>query len=848
MKKTSKILSLLVALCMAVTMLSGLTVFAADPFELVSYDADADFITLDFNQAIDLENSQFVVKHGDEYLEAGVDYTIAKADANSSVQADGVSSRYTYKMTLTDDIVLDDEYTVSFWDVKSSDGASTLEQSALVFSVAQLATDADLVDIVPYQWGNSNTWVRDEETGGMMIEAFNHGGNNMSYWSVVGARVGNDTTEEHILPNKSLPAGSANWTETDYTVKATIKVSNMLRGTVNFGIASDTQSMHSETATGAKFTGIKTYDYAAMTTTSHDADYYLMANSNYRQDSASRAVYFDRTKAPNYNPEAGFEFKVSSKDGVVRAFMDGAKLMDGEVEVLAGYPFASVYVSSETTDTTAKVQLYDFQVTQSTFEEVAVVAPEGYVPPEPDEGELPVEILDWDADLDFFTVDFAEEIASLDATLTQAGTMIPVTVSCANDENMVTTSKGVEVATAGATATNEDIEEAPRYTWKVQPVSGGIVRDIPYTVTIANVKDAEGNVVLANWSKTFKVEVIAEGLTHDTESSVQTYLNKSTTPTYSNVNGDDLVLTTEAKSSTGRMFVYRAVGEDTDSSKSSMSKTSPYTEKDYTVKVTFKDTENVKNGSYALSTAYSRNASYGVDHSYFRGVGMQVQDLSEVVPGDEQQDRGNLKVYDTTGAYSSANGNLYRQEYASQGSYFDVDLGEAGTTLKLSTKNQHARAYINGSKVSDMALQQDYAGSAQICVNMTAIDSTQGMSVTLADFVATRATHLDVTGEYFTIGEASVAEGAIAGNETVSILTTLTNNTLNDKAIFAACAFYNAAGAMTNLIISEVEAAYTGETDLEFANVETNGGTYAKIFVWDSADALKAWFPAIEVE
>ena len=82
MKKTSKILSLLVALCMAVTMLSGLTVFAADPFEVVAINADTDFITLDFDQEIAISgDSGFVLKKDGEFVD--VDASLVSQQSHS---------------------------------------------------------------------------------------------------------------------------------------------------------------------------------------------------------------------------------------------------------------------------------------------------------------------------------------------------------------------------------------------------------------------------------------------------------------------------------------------------------------------------------------------------------------------------------------------------------------------------------------------------------------------------------------------------------------------------------------------------------------------------------------------
>ena len=1088
MAKYLKIQSIILCVCMLVSALSGLSVIAADPLELVSWDADADFITLDFNQAIDLENSAIAIMHGETYL-AEDEFTLAKADANANVQADGVSSRYTYKVTLDDGIVLEDEYTISFEDVAAAEGSSTLEHRDLTFAVYELADDEDLVDIVPYKWGNSNTWVRDEETGGMMVEEW-AAGNNMSYWSVVGARVGNDTTEEHILPNKSLPAGSANWTETDYTVKATIKSSNTTRFTVNFGIASDTQNMHSETATGAKFTGIKTYDYAAMSTTDHEAAYYLMKNSNYRTNAASRAVYFDRTKAPNLNPEAGFEFKVSSKDGVVRAFLDGGKLMDGEVEVLPGYPFLSMNPSGVTANTKAKVQIYDFQVTQCreisgaeldktenvevkdtlevTFEnaidpatkddikiipeggdainsenytvslsdgdtvatitfverleyetnytidfadvkvaandkifitnlafrtkdlppqspelisswdadtagvevtfsepiseyeatlskngveiestagavagpEVIVIAPAdgsaieegipyeiklenianvgdtkalliwkkafvlGEVEGAPyayqivdaeldsatgldiegslditfdteideatiggivlnDENGDPVNtedytvslsadkltatieyaklvyesdyeivftdvkvaaedrlaainpvafatkvepialdevFVDWNADLDFITLEFNAEITDLDATLKQGNSTVPVTFEAAASEYM-------------------DAGNSTRYTYKVIP-EGGLQPFIGYALTIYNV-DCETE-IWADDEKTinFKVDLLDEGFVGPTTASGKdTYVYKSNGTVTQHEDGLGLKIQYSGQNK-ARTMITHGVGEDSDASKAIGSvlaqPNSVYSHKDYTLKATFKNITGTSTSNIGIGHTFAPNANYGFDHTWYRGIGIQMAVASSSLRAYSHPIPTDLGDTDGDGSTNYA----YNTTTMTDTSYSGLN-GTTGIELKLAMKDGNANFFVNGDKMLNI-IDHGNNGAALLMFEPTSSTASDSYAE-IVDIVMTRAyeicaAEIDADVDVDLTGEVTVTlEEEILSSEVAKIkLLDSDGNEVEGYSIEAASA--------NEIVVTFEDLAYKSVYTLNFDDVTLESG------------------------
>ena len=358
MAKYLKLQSIILCLCLILSMFSGISAFAADPLELVSWDADGDFITLDFNQAINTTDSVI------ELVQDGVDveFTLEKADANSNVQADGVSTRYTYLLTPVDGMVIDAEYEMTLVDVKSSDGASSVTGDYKMFTVAEIASNDALVNIKAVSYAVANTWGRDGDR--LVLDPFTTGSSNMGNWALAGALVGNDTTAEHFLPKSNAIKGSQNWTEKDYTMKVTFKETNLARVSVMFGIARSLDQISNDTNTTTDVTAIRTYDYTNMTG-AHDVGLYLVDGLSNRTNNPGRKALFERTKAPDLDYEAGVELKLSSKDDVVRFFVDGKKFMDAAVEVAPGHPFFACHSNNKTSSSAnTSVELYDFQVTQ----------------------------------------------------------------------------------------------------------------------------------------------------------------------------------------------------------------------------------------------------------------------------------------------------------------------------------------------------------------------------------------------------------------------------------------------------------------------------------------------------
>ncbi len=809
MKKTSKILSLLVALCMAVTMLSGLTVFAADPFEVVAINADTDFITLDFDQEIAISgDSGFVLKKDGEF----VDFTIAKKNHKTTVQTYG-SRFHTYILTPEGGVEAGAEYKLTFWDVKSSDGASTHAQVAYSILVEQLA---DFADFIPFkQQSTTNTLVKGEDS--FTIDNATVGSYSSSYVGGIAAVIGADreagnTFKNAISDPTTSDSGAAAWTEKDYTFKVTytqgpeVKVERLVIGV---GQAFGTNFYNNA---NYKFHGF--YMEKNTTTTPSAA----ASNIEFFKECGGSSGILKLTgnqRMSGFNYADGLELKFAIKDGIVHGFADGKKVFDYQLDASpAGFPFLQVHVKSANTNaetgsayTATSYAISNPVVSRANIQAAEIDFPEGYVPPqpeEPEEEEYPEMILDWDADLDVFTVDFEEEIASLDATITQAGTIVPATVYFANYNDKAATS---------------------RYTWIVEPTAG-FVRDIPYTVTLANVKNEAGTKKISTWSKTFKVEVLAEGLSEDVTTSMN---SSASNATFVN-DGEDLVVTASAKGGSTNP-------NDTDKLNVFKTLKSGEFESDYTVKVTLKDFVNIGYTQGFVGITSTSQANYGHDHSSLRGA----------------------VSYAKLGASATSNAvysNIYQNtsgtntHTAGPGNFTSIAFrGEnpVPVELKLAVKNGVASSYWNGKKTADATLAGTVSGRPQMQINLRSIvDTAQPASVTYADFIATRAVHADVLGESFTVAEPELT-GAFT-DETVAISTVVTNNTLVEKAIFAMCALYDATGAMKNVVIAPVEEAVTGDTTVEFEGVETNGATYAKIFIWDGADTLNAWFPAIIVE
>ncbi len=806
MKKTSKILSLLVALCMTFSMFMGITAMAAD-LELVSFNADSDFITLDFNQEVDAENAVIILTKNGEAVE---NFTFAQNNYNAYVQT-GASSHYTYFVTPAEGIEIDAEYKLTLHEVKSADGTATFGPWAKTFTVANIGGSLTNYRTVGVDAGkvSYDTSVEGQVSAALTNFSTTYSESNNAF---IGTQVGADYENEVAMTNASTTSGL--WTEKDYTVKLKIAISGATKENIGFGIADNVNRIGYKSFTG-------TYMYMQRQTTSG-------ANFELREDRINTGTSFTGTSVVNGgNRPTGLTYsdldlKLATKDKVAQAYIEGKKVADLALSADAtGWVFVTVEpITASTGSTALNVTVSDLLATRATFADATPDVPGGVTPepepePEPEEPLNPALIADWDADLDFVTLDFTEDIGDLQATLTQAGTQVPVTVSKADHADM-------------------KAANAERYTYIVKPVTGGLTRDIPYTLSIANVQGEDDEIT--TWSKTFKVEVLGEGLTINDANEILNF-NTRTGLSYSNVNTDDLQVSLDETADTGsygvncRAQIYRAVGDDTDSTLSNNATASPYTEKDYTVKATIKNLTGATRLDWALAISYNYGNSWGVDHNSFRGVGIrgQVQQKNSTTVGN------NTNMY-----FYSNNGTKITKEQGAADIY-DIDTTN-GVEIKLSTKNQFARAYVNGGKVADMALAQDYAGMAQIQASTRAASS----SFVIADFVATRAVPVLEEVVEFTAGEATLTGSFASG--TVSIAATLNNTTASAKNIFAVCALYDASDVMKNIVISTTTSiANTGETELAFNNVATNGATKAKIFIWDAAATLNPWFPAIPV-
>ena len=377
MAKYFKIQSIILCLCLILTSFSGISALAAD-LELVSWNADGDFITLDFNQEIDTTNSVIVLeKNGEE-----AEFTFAKNDISSVVQTIG-SSRYTYLVTPEGGMEIGAEYKISLQDVKSSDGTFTLEQIEKKFAVVELANDADLVDMVPYKYLNA-AWNKDEVTGKLYkTDALIRNLSNMQTFMYAGALIGADKEAGNKLPNAKSSSigelGTGTWTEKDYTVKVTFKTDERLgRSSTWLGMGRNVTNMHGNSA-ATDITAVSLQGYGVTAATAQSMNMYLIdGNTGTKVKNAVVLSSGNRPKV-TYDYTAGIELKLSTKGTVAHAFVNGKKAMDAVIDGKAGYPFfawktvspGNTYTTTDeagnettATYTSTSVELYGFQVTQ----------------------------------------------------------------------------------------------------------------------------------------------------------------------------------------------------------------------------------------------------------------------------------------------------------------------------------------------------------------------------------------------------------------------------------------------------------------------------------------------------
>ncbi|MBQ4109996.1 MAG: hypothetical protein IJC74_03840 [Clostridia bacterium] len=755
---------------------------------LKSYDADTDFVTLNFDKEVNISSENVVLsKDG-----AVIPVTVASANHNNMKSANSTVYSYLVK-PVSGGIETNKEYKLTLSGISDTDATETITSWAKAFTVAELAkglklpeTDADKTMSYKSSDNYSVSNVNDDE---LMVQ---YNGTAVDAFYVYNA-VGDDNNS----------TGST-FNEKDYTVKAVFKdVVNTPYANLGVAIASS----KGYTFDHGQFRGTgmrmqvqpqKASDlsqgigkYANMYIYSRTAD----ANTTKNQGAADIS---------DNDVASGVEVKLAVKESHVFGFINGKKIIDMDCYDAAG--MAKLYFAPMSSDGAA-VTIADFIVTRATWKNATP--------------ETKVALVDWDADSDFITLDFNEDvnITEENVTLTNAGTVVPVTVALANHANM-------------------EAANSERYTYLVKPVSGGIALDIPYTLNVSGItaKSAD-NSVFETFTKTFKVEKLAEGLQLIDGSKVMTYENRSVY-NVANVNTDD-IKADYTEVSTNRVQLYRAVGKDTDSTLINNFKDSPYTEKDYTVKTTFKNISGTTHGNLSLAIAYNYHANYGVNHSWFRGVSLylQVQPQNGVIGNTTNMTVRNAN--DTTGAITK-----------SQPSTIKGMDPVNGIELKLSTKNKFARAYINGGKVADMQLLQDYPGHAQIHFSPNNTTTDNLATVTIADFLATRAVEVTEELPEFAVGELTVtANGetvdSIAGKTKINVSTKLTNNTLLEKDVYITCALYAASGEMKNCVVSELKKAVSGNNPVNFNDVEVNGAEKIKVFIWDGVESLSSYFPAL---
>ncbi len=334
MAKYLKIQSLILCVCLMLTAFSGISAFAADPFALVSWNADSDFITLDFNQDIDVSTADITL------TKDGVDvpFTFAKNDYSNKVQTTNdstastdVAKYFTYFVTPTGGIDLDEVYTLTVNAIENADGTEAITPITKTFLVKDLGGELTNYRTVGVSAGKVtyDTSVPGQVSASLTTFTTSYSESNNAF---IGTQVGKDF--ENATPMTNASASNALWEETDYTVKLKIKIEGATKENIYFGIADNVNRI-----TYGSFTG--TYMQLQR---QNETD----PNYNFREDRSSSNTYAHNGTLNGGNRPTGMDYsdldlKISTKDLLAHAYVENKKMADMTLTADAkGWVFVSI--------------------------------------------------------------------------------------------------------------------------------------------------------------------------------------------------------------------------------------------------------------------------------------------------------------------------------------------------------------------------------------------------------------------------------------------------------------------------------------------------------------------------
>lgn len=795
MKKINKLISLFAALCMIISMISGLTVFAEDANNesLAFYwDADNDFVSVDFEEAITDVNS-ITLTHGSKTVDAVVEYSKHKAytdDIESRLDTSGMT-RYTYliKPANNEKIKFDEVYTLNLQNVTGAKTGKTVTASVR-FMVKKLSESTEINDT---NWKLGKT--------GNAQHTFNNTSGNIQL---------NVATTDHMTLMNFMGKSSVDTSLKDYTVKITYSDLNASKKyDLKLGALSESGTYH---ISDAGYNGVY---MNVITAANADVKYVYLVQNYY--DYTGRTQDTQRNLAStvysNYwlpsSESSEMSFKISTKDDFARAYLNDIKVGDlalwtDDAKKSSGIVGIQARVANAG-DAPATIKTKDFLVTQAVdLSAATAISPAG-----------------WDADNDFITLDYKtkvdEDLLQSAVTVKKDGAIIPVTVK----EDVHADSSNIVM---------------DRHTYIIKPADGSKIDfDTLYELSVDSVLSTDSAYVLLDYNKKFKVEKLAEGTTlsdkqwskyqtKDGEGAVTQLSDGAINIKWDKTNAGYTVLGTKAGASSF----------DT-------------TAKDYTVKITYSDFSAPECAELNL-VSHIGNTSYCHGQLGLQGIYLNFQYFpsgSRLTFAEQYNYAGNTKE------------EIIKQ--SSYNKYTDAGFGTSeGAELKISAKDGFAKAFLNSSKVADItlvnytktgALPAGFAGVHPKPTDGSALsnDWTNGTTMNIKNFLMTKA--VEVT-DYFNIGEVVVtadgeAVNTIAGHATVDVEIPVINfNSANaSKDIYIVCAFYKDTDEMTNCYVSSIKSVDANDTaNISFANAQVNGGTKLKLFFWDGIDTLVPYF------
>ncbi len=295
MKKISRVKALILCLCIFLTMLSGLSV-SADSDILLGWDADLDFISLTFSEEIDLSllEETLSLKQDGEDVEVSVEYNI-HPDVSKLNNSYHVAKEYTYTITPADGMVKDALY------VLSADGSifGQADTFTKIFKVVELDSGMYYANKKDLAWNYFN-------------------GNNSNI-----AAMNYDSETETLIASmtsgwkggrfaRHYPTTAAAPSLKDYTVKMTYNTEG-----------ETTRSVYRLFTHFVDHTSNLLFEYQVSSDGKHGAR--ILEN-----DSVARAggQGMNSVFLADYPFGSAVEIKLSVKDGLVNAYLNGVKIAD----------------------------------------------------------------------------------------------------------------------------------------------------------------------------------------------------------------------------------------------------------------------------------------------------------------------------------------------------------------------------------------------------------------------------------------------------------------------------------------------------------------------------------------